>query len=392
MDDERRRTSGGRGRGSVPLGHLGGIAISVEWSLLVVFALVTWGLAVGILPELVPHASAAACWVAAGIAAVAFFASLLLHELAHSVVARHYGVGVQGIRLWLLGGVSTLASEPASPRDDFFIALAGPATSGALAVSFFTAAAVLDVLGVPDVVLASALWLGTVNGLLALFNLLPGAPLDGGRIVRAVAWHRHGDRERAALVADRAGKALGWVLIGAGGIELALGWIAGLWLALVGWFVISTAEAEAAQTVLTHDLGGVRAGDVMAPAPVVAPADISVQRLLDDYVFRYRHAAFPLVDADGTVRALATLDRCRQIAPAHRRETSAVSVSWPVEQVTIAAPGEPLLDVLRRCGDAAGGHVLVFRGNDLVGIISPADVARTIEIARAQHEPIQDAA
>jgi Zn-dependent protease len=304
---------------------------------------------------------------------------LLAHELAHCVAARRRGVEVHDIRLWLLGGVSSLEEAPPSARADFEIAIAGPATSVVLAALLFLFAVVLDALGVAPIVVAALFWLASINLVLAVFNLLPGAPLDGGRVLRAALWQRHGDRVRAAVSAARAGRGLGWSLAAAGVLlVLATGAAGGIWLALVGGFIVTAAQAEEAQIVVTHELRDVRIRDVMTSAPICAPYTATVDEVVHDYVLRHHCSAFPLVDDRGAVRALVTLSQLRQVAAGRRASVPAASVAVPVEFVTRAMPDEFVVPVLRRDTGTAGSRVLVFADEQLVGIVSPSDVTRAL--------------
>jgi Zn-dependent protease len=372
---------------SVPLARIAGIDVTLDWSLVLIFALLTWSLAVSALPALVPDSSTGARWAAAAATTIVFLASLLAHELSHSLTARRYGIGVRDIRLWLLGGISTLEGEAPTPRADFHIAIIGPATSAVLAVVFIAVAGVGHLLGAPGLLVAASVWLGSINGVLAVFNLLPGAPLDGGRVLRAALWKHRGDRRSAAISAARAGRTVGWVLVGLGLLEFVAGAdVGGLWVILIGWFLTNAAHAEELQTVITYDLQGLRVRDVMTERPVCAPMSITVQQLLDEYIFKYRHSTFPLTDAQGRVHALATLAQLKDVIPLRRAVTAASSVAWPVEQVQRAAPDEPLLEVMSRTGRAGDGRVLVFEHEHLVGIVSPTDIARALQIAEA-HPP-----
>src|SRR5579871_1433219 len=174
------------------LGSVRGIPLRADWTLLAILWLLTWSLADGGLPALASGYSSGAYWFAAALTSVAFFGSLLVHELSHSLVARRDGIEVRGITLWLLGGVSELSREPANPRDDFRVAVAGPLASLVFGAVAFVVAAVLDVLGASALLVACCAWLGSVNVILAVFNLIPAAPLDGGRVLRAILWRRHG--------------------------------------------------------------------------------------------------------------------------------------------------------------------------------------------------------
>jgi Zn-dependent protease len=234
-------------RASIRLGRFFGIPVGLSWSVLLIAGLLTFSLGATLLPASAAGYSDAVYYVAAVAAAVLFFGSLLAHELAHAVVARSHGVEVDGITLWLLGGVAQLRSEAPSARAELQIAAVGPATSLALAAAFGIAALGADIFMLPALVVAVLAWLALINGVLAVFNLLPAAPLDGGRVLAGVLWASHGDRWRAAETAAKAGRVVGFGLIAFG----LLGFFVpvpygGPWTALIGWFVVSTAAAEEA--------------------------------------------------------------------------------------------------------------------------------------------------
>lgn len=231
-------------RNTLLLGRIAGVRTFVHWSLGVTLALLTWLLAESILPNRLPQATTSQSWSAGIFAASAFVLSLLAHELAHSIVAVRMGVRVDRVTLWMLGGMSELRDEPADPRSDLAIAVAGPLTSLAIGISSLTTAFAIDPFA-PEIVTVTVAWLGTTNVVLALFNALPGAPLDGGRILRAWLWRRSGDRLHAAATAARSGRNIGAAMILLGMAEaLTLGSAGGLWLTLLGWFIVGSANRE----------------------------------------------------------------------------------------------------------------------------------------------------
>lgn len=229
----------------IALGKISGFAVSVNWSVLLIGWLLTWSLATGGLPHGAPGHPSAAYWLAAAMAAVVFFASLLAHELAHAAAARRHGIGVEGITLWLFGGVARLDREPLTPGADLRVAAAGPLASLGLAAVFGTGSLIVDAMPVPHLVASVTGWLAGVNLMLGAFNLIPGAPLDGGRVLRAGLWRRWGDRRRAAVAAVRVGVVGGYGLVGLGLAQfLVAGGVGGLWFVFVGWFIVSAARAE----------------------------------------------------------------------------------------------------------------------------------------------------
>src|SRR5262249_7926795 len=223
------------GRSSIRLGRIFGIPVGLDWSLLVIAGLLTVSLAADRFPAQFPGEPTAAYWAVGLATAAIFFASVLAHELAHSVVARGHGVRVDGITLWMLGGVAKLGGESPSPRAELLISAAGPATSLALAGLFGAGATVLAALGGPALRAPALAWLAVINAILAAFNLIPAAPLDGGRILASLLWFHHHNRNRAVATSAQVGVVFGWLLVGAGGV----GWLAGLgfgglWTALIG--------------------------------------------------------------------------------------------------------------------------------------------------------------
>jgi Zn-dependent protease len=364
------------------LGRIVGVRIGVNWSVVVIFTLIVVGLSAGRFPVLHPDEDTFA-YVAAGLAAgIVFFASLLAHELAHAVVARRNGVAVEGITLWLLGGVAKLSGEPPNPGADLRIAGIGPLVSVVLAVVFGVVAVLFDAVGLPGLVVGVMAWLALINAVLAVFNLIPAAPLDGGRILRAFLWWRTGDRTRAAVGAARSGRTFGWALIALGAaIALFGGGFGGIWIALIGWFITSAARAEEEHALVGEALGGVRVADVMTPAPVVAPADTSVQAFIDEWVFRHRHSTFPLVDAAGRLHGLVTLQRVKSVPPDQRLTTRLIDLALPIDQVVLTSPNESLSDVMGRMSANPVGRALVMDEGRMVGILSPTDVMRRIEVA-----------
>ena len=370
---------------TIRLGRIAGVAVGISWTVVLVFGLVTTGLAAGRFPEVYPDLAAGA-YAAAGVAAgLLFFASLLAHEVSHAVVARRNGIGVDGITLWLLGGVARLTGEPRDAGADLRIAAVGPLTSVVLAVCFIAIRWALWWAGFRGIALGVFEWLALMNAVLAAFNLVPAAPLDGGRILRALLWRWRGDRTMAAVAAARAGRSFGWLLVMVGAIDLfAGGALGGPWLILVGWFIASAAAAEEQDAVVSSVLSEVRAAAVMTANPEVAPADISVETFLDDYVFSGHHSTFPLVDDRGDLVGLATLKRVKQAPPGARRSMPLRAVAADLEDVPLVAPDDLVTDVLPRMTRAADGRALVVAGGRLVGIVSPADIVRRLELAELQ--------
>ncbi|MEE6177617.1 site-2 protease family protein [Mycobacterium sp. 050134] len=370
-------------RDAIPLGRVAGFPVSVHWSVLVILWLFTWSLA-STLPGVVKGYSSGAYWLAGVCGALVLLASLLAHELAHAVVARRSGVAVGDVTLWLFGGVTTLGGEAKTPRAAFRIAIAGPATSLVLAATFGGLVAALDAVRAAPIVIGVASWLGVINLLLGLFNLLPGAPLDGGRVLRAFLWRRNGDPVRASIGAAHAGRVVAFVLIGLGLAEfVAGGLVGGVWLAFIGWFIFAASREEETRVTTQQLFSGVRVADAMTSHPHTAPAWITVEDFIHRYVLGDRHSAYPVAGPDGSVLGLVTLNQLRGVAPAQRATTRVVDIALPLDTVPTAAPDEPLTALLGRMSPAGPrSRALVFEADRLAGIVTPTDLARMIDVYR----------
>lgn len=365
----------------IRLGRIAGIPIGANWSVLVVLWLIAWSLATVTLPDGHPGQATMAYWIVGAIAAVVFMASLLAHEIGHSLVAKRHGLDVVRITLWIFGGVASLRGGAPTPAVELKVAAAGPAVSVALGAAFVSGGFAADRFGAPVLVGAALSWLGTINIVLAVFNLIPAAPLDGGRILRAALWARHGDRLRATVQAVNAGRAFGYLLVGLGVVQFAAGGgVGGLWFVFLGWFVLNAANAEASDALLRESLKGVSVGEVMTPDPVTAPDHIVASELLDRYVMVHRASAFPLLAADGSLTGLVTLARLKSLPTEQRAATPALAIACPAAEVATARPDEELVALLDRMASSPEHRAVVLRDGRVVGIVTPTDVTRTIQL------------
>jgi Zn-dependent protease len=370
---------------SVRIGVVAGIELRVDWSIVVIFWLLTWDIAVFALPGIAPGYPTGAYWVVAVVATSLFLAALGAHEMSHSLVARRRGIAVRDITLWMLGGVATMEGTPNSPRDDLTIAVAGPAASAAIGIVGVLVALAFAAVSMPKIIVGGMLWVAMINLVLAVFNLAPAAPLDGGRILRAWLWHRTGDRIAATVKAAHAGVAFAWVLMTVGFVEFALGGVVGgLWLIVLGTFVFGAARAEQRQAELEYDLGGVRVREVMTARPTTAPDSVSVARLINEFVLHSAGSAFPLIGSDGRVSGLATLNDCKVVEASRRDHVLARDIAEPIASVPKAAPDDTVIDALRRTTPTER-RLLVFDGENLVGIVTPTDILRIVQRAPLRH-------
>src|SRR4029077_9627189 len=263
---------------NISLGRIFGIHVGFNWSLLVVAALIAWSLATSLLPSSSPGQSTGAYWTAGVISAFVFLASLLAHELAHSVVAMRRGVKVEGITLWLFGGVSRFSSESNSPGTQALITFVGPLTSLLLGAIFYVIAIALGGGAHPGLVTATLSWLGYINIALGIFNLVPAFPLDGGRLLQSLIWLRTGDRLRATRIAAGIGMGFAYLLIAYGLVMFIFSGnlIGGVWSVFLGWFLLSAARSEEVGGMVRQALSGISVRELMTPDPVQAPDDTTV--------------------------------------------------------------------------------------------------------------------
>ncbi|MET7934717.1 site-2 protease family protein [Streptomyces sp. NPDC005322] len=366
--------------GSVRVGHVLGVPLRMHWSVPVLIVLLAYGLGRETLPAWTPGRTGAVYAIASAVGAVLLMASLLLHEAAHAVTARRKGVSVEDVTLWALGGMTKMG-RPGTAGVAFWVAVIGPLTSlviGGAAVGAGIGVNALVGWGVPAAVLV---WLGWANLLLGVFNLLPAAPLDGGRVVQAAIWWRTGDRERADRAAGRSGQIFGIAMIAFGWISFLRGNTGGLWLSLVGLFIVMIANAERQRAGVTTALRGVRVGDAMS-SPVATGADwLTVGRFIDEVAAHSRHSVMPLLDFEGRPSGVVQL-RSLAAVPASEREDHRVrEVATPLSRCTVAETDEPLSEVLDRARPGGGGMpVLVVDHGHLDGIVTMHDVTRLFQL------------
>jgi Zn-dependent protease/CBS domain-containing protein len=356
------------------VGRIAGIEVRIDSSWAVIALLITYSMYLRA-SVLYPELSGGGAVALGIVAAVLFFGSVLVHELAHAVVSQARGIRVQDITLFLFGGATRARVESRGPGDEFLIALVGPLTSGLLAGLFGIVASLGgEVLSRP---LAGTLgYLAWTNLLLAGFNLVPGFPLDGGRLLRSAIWKATGSLGRATRVASVAGQVVGWLLVAAGVAWLLAGDLAGgIWFAFIGWFLVQAARSSYQELQLQQLLRGVEAEEVMAGDLRRIPPELSLQDAVDDYFMRYDHSGFP-VEEQGRTIGLLTLRGVRQVPreqwPTHRVRDHMVSLG---DQVVVA-PDARMDGVLGKLEDGQAGRVLVAQDGEVVGIITPSDLTR----------------
>ncbi len=381
-----------RERGGLRLFTIFGIEIRLDFSVVIIFGLIVYSLAAGLFPQWHPDWSPTVSWGTAFVAGIMFFASLLAHELSHSLTARRFGIRVPRITLFLFGGVAEIEAEAETPGAEFTIAIAGPLMSMVLGLAFmFIANASLDqqtlaqILEAPEATMAqlsptitACFWLGSVNMMLAVFNLIPGFPLDGGRVFRALIWRATGDQLLATRMAATAGKWFGWALMGLGFWNLlVLKSLGGLWLVLIGWFLSHLASASYAQLLTQRSLRTLRVGDIMRTRFDHVPPGVSVEEFIEDYLLRSSQQLWPVVE-EGRVLGTISFGEASAVPSgerSHRRVAEVMSRLEPGKVLGTDAMATSALTALLRTGDEP---VAVVKDGQVVGLIRGSDILRWI--------------
>ncbi|MBM4267752.1 MAG: CBS domain-containing protein [Deltaproteobacteria bacterium] len=361
---------------------VGGVDVAIDGSWLVIFALVVGGLALGYFPTVDPGRAAASYWLISVVVALLFFVSILLHELAHAWVSNRFGVEVKRITLFIFGGAAQLSAEPADPRTELEIAIAGPLTSLGLGLVFGAAAWGLGEAGSLEAASAGARYLAYANVAVALFNSLPGLPLDGGRIARSIFWRRSRDFRGATIRAAEWGKVVAGGLMGFGALDALLGnLIGGLWFVLIGSFLRTAAEASRREALVDRSLQGLTVADLMVSAPQVVEAEESVAGAVERQFLHHGFGGFPVMD-DGRPIGILSLREVRA-CPRHERPQRRVrEIMRATEASVIVSPADAIATALRRMSEADCSRLLVIENGRLLGLITRSRIASVLHARR----------
>ena len=384
------------------LGKIFGINISIDASVLFLVLLIAWNLGAGLFPELHPTWGPLLSWGTAVVAAILFVASILAHELAHSLVARARGLPVSSITLFVFGGVSNITREPPSPSTEFLVAIVGPLTSIVLGViltllagtgfvgPFRGLANPTDVMARLNPVQTALLYLGPINVILGLFNLIPGFPLDGGRVLRSLLWAASGNLRKATRWASWVGQAVAWLFI-LGGIAMVFGadipffgtgFISGLWLAFIGWFLNNAAQQSYQQVVIHDLLAGVPVAKLMSSNPPAVVPTLSVASLVHDHLMGSNERAFPVQDGERLV-GLVSLENIRRVPREDWERTTVGQIMTPAEKLVTVSPQQEATAVLDGLAQNNVGQLPVVEGGRLVGIVRRRDILRWLQLQSA---------
>ena len=367
-------------RSTFTLGRIGGVKVGVSWTVLVIAGLITLSLAGGILPAAVEGRSDTEYLIGGIIGAIGLLGSILAHELGHALMGRRHGLEVESITLWLFGGLAQLEGELPSARVEAKVAGIGPAISLFVGVVGIGGAFLFGTTSMAGALIG---WLGLVNIVLAVFNLLPGAPLDGGRLLHAFVWGRTGDRHKATRQASNAGKVIGYGLMGVGLLQLMLGsLVGGLWTATIGWVLVTAAQTEARHSSAQAGLAGLTVSDLMDPMELV-PDWLVVEEFVLRYVIPSRQSMFLLQAFDGRPSGYVTL---KDMARANENDRFAQPVrayAHSLSEVPVVAPHEAATEVLTaRQAAVSPVLALVMDGGQPMGVITRAGLASALERAR----------
>jgi Zn-dependent protease len=385
------------GQGGLRLGSVRGIELRVDWSLAFIFFLISFNLGAGLFPLQHPGWSSLMRWAVALVAAALFFASVLAHELSHALVARRLGIPVHGITLFIFGGVARIGGEPPSARAELLMAGVGPLTSlvigaASIALGLLIAgtagatdpAAFVARLGPLSTIL---LWLGPINVLLALFNLLPGFPLDGGRVLRAILWSASGDLVKATRWASIAGRVVALTLVFIGALMLfgqrvpffGGGIVSGLWLILIGWFLHSGAMASQQQVVARETLRGVPVARLMRQGGIATAPSMTLDEAAERFLEARDARCLPVLDGPRLVGMVCTGD-LRRVPRAQWPQQTVAGVMTPADRIAVVTPAEPMADALDKLAARGFDQIPVVEEGTLRGFLRRADVLRWLEL------------
>jgi Zn-dependent protease/predicted transcriptional regulator len=376
----------GERKGSLELFKVAGVQVEIDYSWIVIAILVWWSLSAGYFPRIYPGHAFTSYWIVGAVGTVLFFASVLGHELSHAALGNRLGENVSRITLFIFGGMAHLSGEPKTAGDEFKIAAIGPVSSVVIAAVFWILARTLTALHAPSLWVALFSYLAFINVALAVFNLLPGFPLDGGRILRAILWHFWGDFRRATAAAADWGNTIAWGLIALGALEIfGGGLVGGIWMIFIGLFLRGAANASYQSVVVEQMLGRASVADLMIREPVTIDPDASVSDAVDHYFPHYGYTGFPVVK-DGRAMGILSLSRVRECPREERANRRVHDIMVPVNEKVTISPGATVSDAMHRMAEADAGRLLVLDAERLMGLITRSQIARFVQL-KSQLDP-----
>jgi Zn-dependent protease/predicted transcriptional regulator len=373
----RSRTMFGR---SFPLFKLAGFQVGVDWSWLIIAVLITWTLSIGVFPFYYPELAPATYWSMGVVAALGLFASIILHELAHAVVARRHGLPIRGITLFVFGGVAEMEGEPDRPGVEFQVAIAGPIASFVIGLGCGLLVQAAAAAGAGVAIVGVIAYLAMINVILAVFNLVPAFPLDGGRMLRAALWRWKGSLRWATRISALIGGGFGILLIVLGVWQVLMGnFIGGMWWFLIGLFVRAAAQMSYRQVVVREGLRGMPVRKIMKTDPIAVPAGISIATLVDDYLYRHQHKMFPVVEGDRLVGCVG-LREVKTVPREQWASTTVREIAQGSSEATSTHPDADALEVLSLMNRTQNSRLLVTDGGRLVGVVTLKDMLKFLSL------------
>jgi Zn-dependent protease len=366
-------------RNSFQIGKLFGISIRIDYTWFVIFALIAWTLGSHYFPQLYPHWNQTIYWIMAILTAIIFFASIVAHELAHSLVSKARGVPVRSITLFIFGGVAEISDEPKKPSYEFWMAIAGPLTSIGIAAMFGVLYFISGRSKTPFS--AMSLWLSGINLTIAIFNLIPGFPLDGGRVLRSIVWGITGNLRSATRIASIVGRVVAYLFIlwGIWRIFLNNDVFGGIWIAFIGWFLENAASSSYRQLALKETFQDVRVRDIMMSDCPSLSSNLTIRELVDTYILHSVHQCFPVV-SEGNVLGIITLQNIKEI-PRDRWESLTVSEAMiPLHEMISVHPDEEVLSVMQKMAVARVSQFPVVENDRIIGMVSRDNLMNVINL------------
>ncbi len=372
-------------KSSIKLFRIAGIEIRLDLSWFIIFGLLVYFFGFSYFPSVLPGLNTGYIFAITVITVLLFFFSVLAHELSHSIVAKRHGIPVNRISLWVFGGMAQIEKEPENPSAEFTMAIVGPLASFVLALIF---AAIWFFTKTISFISQPAAYLAQINLILGIFNLLPGYPLDGGRVLRSIVWKVTGSLQRATFVASTAGRVFGFLLIAVGiFLFFVNNFLNGLWLAFIGWFLQSAAYMSYRQLIFDTSLKGIKVKDILKEDVVTVTQDISLKQLVEDYFMKYRFSRFPVVTSTYSQKLLGVIS-IHDVKAFPREEWDSITVGEVVKSISeneITTPEEEISAAFKRMTQNDLGHLVVMSGYRIKGIITKTDVIRFIQFFSDLH-------
>lgn len=362
----------------IPLFTLYGFRVGVDLSWFLLAILLVWSLSGGYFPSVVPELSSQIYFWMGVAGAIGLFASIVFHEFAHAMVARRFDLPIGGITLFIFGGVAEMEEEPRTPAAEFWMAIAGPIASVFLAAVFYGLSAMA---AWPPALHGVLAYLAFINLVLAIFNMLPAFPLDGGRVLRSALWWFTNDLTRATRIASIFGFVLGGALMVLGILNIVSGaFVVGIWQLLIGFFIQSAAGASRSQVEMRQGLRHIRVREIMRPDVIAVPRDTTLDDLVQAYFYRYYHKFFPVTDAQGRPLGCVRLGRVKEVPRERWGVTRVEEIMEPIGPDNVLEPGDTAVEALKRMRSGGGSRFMVVQGGTLKGVLTMRDILDALAI------------